>query len=279
MACTTFRAVVLLATVSLSSGSAAAQTIEGLHGPAAETLAEELRATDFLDPMEVTLLYGDLNEDGADDAVALIYHATGGNSMYLDTWLLWERGGRYEVVKDSPLQEIVGETARDAVFAPGQFEVTMTVLNPGDARCCPSGERRFVIELGGAAPSSSDATSADVGERAATPESIGGAPRAVALPFADGRYLSDQSLCGLDDGEIVDRIGDEIHYVLYVIEDGQVGGADSFCEVSEVSRDGDLVQMDAACATEGSVFTTVIEMTFLSETAFQASGQVFERCE
>ncbi|MEF2549906.1 hypothetical protein VQ042_00805 [Aurantimonas sp. A2-1-M11] len=409
------RAAILSAAVLSSTGVAIAQQIEGLHGPAAETLAVELRKTDFLDPMQVNLFYGDLTGRGTKDAVALIYHPSGGNSDYLDEWLLRDVGGRYEVVKDTPLGDIVGDGARDILFAPGRFEVTMTVMNPGDPRCCPTGEKRFVIVLDDSTAQSSSASGAtansggawtarqttnpvgvdieaisidgrsrieggcgteflepgfwltffhdgDALERrhqkpepllleitgsndvqyftASTsyegpgdswvadrplpeafldafaagnqlrvtgggegggeiagfglrgtsravatmreicgPAAIAAAIAPVALPFADGRYLSDPSLCGLDDSSIVDRIGDDIHYALYTIKNGQVGGAESLCDVRDVSRDGNLVRMNAECTVEGMVNVSTLEMTYISDTAFRSGERVFERCD
>ncbi|MDF1601362.1 hypothetical protein PZ895_16500, partial [Mesorhizobium sp. YIM 152430] len=108
---------------------------------------------------------------------------------------------------------------------------------------------------------------------------IAAAQPPVALPFADGRYLSDASLCGLNHGEIVDRIGDDIHYVLYDINDGSVNGADFFCKVRDVNRAGDLVRLNTECEAEGTANASTMEMTYISETAFRQGERIFSRCE
>ena len=101
----------------------------------------------------------------------------------------------------------------------------------------------------------------------------------VELPFVNGRYLSDAALCGLADGQIVDRIGDEIYEVLYVIEDGHVKGGDSYCEVQAVSRQGQDVLMDAQCGTDGYEDNVTLKMTYISDGAFRRGDRTFERCD
>ena len=71
------------------------------------------------------------------------------------------------------------------------------------------------------------------------------------LPFRDGRYLSMPDLCGLSDEGIVERIGDEIHYILYDINGRNFSGAEFHCEVRSVNTRGSTVEFQAACAMEG----------------------------
>ena len=402
------RAAILAAALWLGCGLAAAQQIEGLHGEATATIAAEIRSHGFSSPVRAYIFYGDLTGRGTNDAVALVYHPSGGNSDQITQWLFWDTGNGYRRAASSPLEDVFGIDPRNVRLSPGRVEITMTVMNPGDPRCCPTGEKTYVLALGEAAqaPSGSasgsggwtatpvagrggvniEAASADGRSRltgacaaalgpglwltfvhdgdalerrlgdgelllleitgrnavayftlstryerlgdewvADRPQSgdfldafaagdqlkvsggdggelarfgLRGTSRAVTtmrevcgtsvivaatapvtLPFVDGRYLSDASLCDLNDREITDRIGDDIHNVLLIIENGSVNGADFFCKVRDVKRDADLVRMNTACESEGTVNAVTMEMTYISERAFREGAQVFERCE
>lgn len=406
------RVAIASAALFLSAGLVAAQQIEGLHGKAASAIEADIRELGFMSPVQAYVFYGDLSGRGTNDAVALLYHPTGGNSDEITQWLFRDTGSGYRRSTARRLGEVFGIDPRNVKLSPGRIEITMTVMNPGDPRCCPTGEKTYIVALDErgeatqqqSTPRSStgpwtairtdspvgvrtEATSRDgrvrmigacavavldpgfwwtfahdsdapertdqkaellqieitsrsgvryftvstiyegadnswVADRPLSKEfldafaggnemtiSLGAegnriasfgmrgtaksvammreicgpavmaATPPVALPFTDGRYLSDASLCGLDDEQIVDRIGDEIHYVLYVIKHGQIGSAESLCDVLEVDRQGDLVRMNAECAVEGMVNAAALEMTYLSEQAFRVGERVFERCE
>lgn len=402
------RAVVLCTALIWISSPAPAQEIIGLHGRAAPTIEADIRASGFMSPVQAHIFYGDLTGQGSHDAVAFLYHPSGGNSDQITQWLYRDTAAGYSRAPTSPLGNVFGFDPRDVKLSPGRIEITMTVMTPTDPRCCPSGQKTYVLSLdeqsqSGSAPvvgsgswtakSTTDpigvlveATTVDgrsrisgickadraergfwltffhegdtlrrahnapeiflleisgrstqsyststlyhetsgswIGDQPMSAEflnafaagselrisreadnrelavfNLRGTARAVdlmrevcgsavsaakvsrvGLPFADGRYLSDSSLCGLSDSQIVDRIGDEIHYVLYVIENGQVNGAESVCDVGKVSRRGNMVLMNARCEVEGMVDNTTLEMTYVSENAFRAGERVFERC-
>lgn len=393
--------------VLLLDGPVRAQQIEGLQGEAAKAIATEIRAAGLAGPVEAYVFYGDLSGQGTNDALALLYHPSGGNSDELTKWLFWKEGDGYRRETSSVLDQVVGYEPRNAQLTPGRVKITLTTLRPNDARCCPSGETNYDITLdGGGGPKSvhdemNQRWTVDQGsggrvtikaladdgktkfagtcaarggepgfwpslhldnallEGSAEPEIIqleingragirmfsinarydeaeksriavkplgpdfldafasGSAMRlirgssgdeiakfglvgtakavafmrktcgaglnvqvaAVELPFVNGRYLSDAALCGLDDGQIVDRIGDEIYDVLYVIEDGLVSGGDSYCEVQAVSRHGQDVLMDAECATDGYEDNVTLKMTYISDGAFRSGDRTFERCD
>ena len=93
---------------------------------------------------DVQVFEGDFTGDGADDAIAFIYHAAvGGNAVYLDVSLFESVGG--QLVHKGVVDEIFGSDPRDVSISPGLIEVTMTVLRPGEPRCCPTGETRYTI--------------------------------------------------------------------------------------------------------------------------------------
>lgn len=107
---------------------------------------------------------------------------------------------------------------------------------------------------------------------------IAGPALSDPLPFRDGRYLSDNRLCGLSIEQMVDRIGDEIHYVLYDIKGRSFSGAEFRCQVKRVARRGNSVNFTASCAMEGTVTDQKMAVTFISDTEFREGPRVFRRC-
>ncbi len=383
------------------------QQIEGLHGEAAKAIAAEVRAERLSSPINAYVFYGDLTGRGTSDALALLYHPSGGNSDELTRWVFWDEGNGYRRTTSAALDEVFGVEPRNVKLSPGRVRITLTTMRPNDPRCCPSGETTYDISLDGAGgPKSVQGTpnrrwtvdeAADgrvtikahavdgqaqfIGTCTATggepglwsrllldgallegseePEllqfeiisrsgiqwftvntihdqaessriaetplardfldafasgnemrltrgptgseiarfGLAGSAKAVAamrqtcgaglnvqavlveLPFVNGRYLSDPTLCGLDDGQIVDRIGDEIYEVLYDIEDGRLRGGDASCDVLSVSRQGDEVTMAAQCASDGMVDNATLKMSFISDRSFRAGDRTFERCD
>lgn len=142
---------VLLAAISTKAGQAAAQTIEGLHGEAASAIEAEIRKNDFGDPVMAHVFYGDLTGAGSNDAIAFLYHPSGGNSYVLTTWIWRDTENGYVLAQAPSIEEVFGFDPRDVRFSAGRIEVTTTVPKPGDPRCCPSGEQTFALSLGGAA--------------------------------------------------------------------------------------------------------------------------------
>ena len=45
--------------------------------------------------------------------------------------------------------ELFGQSPRDTLFLPDRIELTTTMPNPGDARCCPTGTARWSIPRAG----------------------------------------------------------------------------------------------------------------------------------
>lgn len=52
-------------------------------------------------------------------------------------------------MRTASVAEVFGIDPRDVRFSAGRIEVTMTVPNAGDPRCCPTGKRRFTLSLDG----------------------------------------------------------------------------------------------------------------------------------
>jgi hypothetical protein len=145
-------AALLLIVAALCGGRAAAQTIEGLEGAAAKAIEAEIRRSDFGDFVVAEVFYGDLTGQGTQDALSLVRYSTGGNSMSLTTWIWRDTDVGYLLARVVPIEEFFGIEPRDVRFSPGRIEVTTTVLNPDDPRCCPTGEKTFVLSSENTAP-------------------------------------------------------------------------------------------------------------------------------
>lgn len=99
------------------------------------------------------------------------------------------------------------------------------------------------------------------------------------LPFRDGVYLSQPELCGLSIAEMTNRIGDEVHYIYQEIDGAVFRGAEASCDIGDVSISGDRVRFQASCAMEGMINRETIDLVFVSDSAFQSGGTVFQRCD
>jgi len=141
--------VVLSAAIVFNAGKPTAQTIEGLHGDAAAAIGAEIRKGDFGDPVEAHVFYGDLTGTDTNDAIAFLYHPSGGNSYVLTTWIWRHTESGYTLAKAPSIEEVFGFEPRGVKFSTGQIEVTTTVMNPGDPRCCPTGEKTFSLSVPG----------------------------------------------------------------------------------------------------------------------------------
>ena len=142
--------VALSAAIVFSAGRTTAQTIEGLRGDAAAAIGAEIHKNDFGDPVVAHVFYGDLTGTGTNDAIALLYHPSGDNSDVLTTWIWRDTENGYELAQAPSIEEVFGIEPRDVKFSAGQIEVTTTVMNPGDPRCCPTGQKTFNLSVYGA---------------------------------------------------------------------------------------------------------------------------------
>ena len=172
---------VLYAMVTFSPGQVAAQTIDGLHGDAAATIEAEIRRNDFGAPVMAHVFYGDLTGIGTEDAIAFLYHPSGGNSDVLTTWIWRDTENGYELARAPSIVEVFGLDPRNVRFSPGRIEVTTTVMKPGDPRCCPSGEQTFNLLV--------DRATATAGEKTSTFRSRKRAARSTARLQCWGKDL------------------------------------------------------------------------------------------
>ncbi|WP_223999691.1 hypothetical protein [Aureimonas sp. SA4125] len=90
------------------------------------------------------ILYGDYSGDGRNDGLAFLYFSPpGGNGVFLEVHKL-RQTARRQFESDGTV-EIFGVTPRDARFSRGRIEVTTSVQGPNDPRCCPTEEKRWVV--------------------------------------------------------------------------------------------------------------------------------------
>ena len=125
-------------------GEAAAQTASGAPAGADETVNawnREQFTTSLIEP--VTITYGDFNGDGAADALAWGYFATGGSSGDTSITLWRNENGRMVFVR-SP-DDVYGQEPRNIQIARGRITLTTSVPRPHDPRCCPTGEQDWTI--------------------------------------------------------------------------------------------------------------------------------------
>jgi hypothetical protein len=126
---------------AISAWGVAGATESSADMPAA---VQEYAGTLGGDVLQATVFEGDFSGDGADDAIAFIYYAGGGNAAFLDISLFESSGGK--LLHKRVVENVFGDDPRGVTIAPGRVEVTMTVLKPGDPRCCPSGTEHYTIE-------------------------------------------------------------------------------------------------------------------------------------
>jgi hypothetical protein len=138
---------VIIAVFVFSTSHVAAQAIDGLHGDAAEAIKAKVRSENLGDSVMAHVFYGDATGTGTKDAIAFLYHPSGGNSDVLTTWIWRDTANGYELTRAPSIEEVFGLDPRSVKFSPGRIEVTTTVMKPGDARCCPSGEQTFSLPV------------------------------------------------------------------------------------------------------------------------------------
>jgi hypothetical protein len=123
---------------------AAAQPASGAPAGADETINPWYReqfGTNLIEPTSIT--YGDFNGDGAPDAIAWAYFATGGSSG--DTSItLWRNDGGRMVFVRSP-EDVYGQEPRNIAISQGNITLTTSVPRPGDPHCCPTGSQDWTI--------------------------------------------------------------------------------------------------------------------------------------
>jgi hypothetical protein len=91
--------------------------------------------------------YGDFNGDNQEDAVVFLYKDIEGAAGNFDLKVALFRGeaGKYRFVRYA--SDVFGIEPREAKFSNGSVEITTTVPRADDPRCCPTGSKRYAIDV------------------------------------------------------------------------------------------------------------------------------------
>ncbi|WP_293801440.1 hypothetical protein [uncultured Bosea sp.] len=113
-------------------------------------------------------------------------------------------------------------------------------------------------------------------------------PRSVApssgskqarLPFADGTYVTDPSLCRLNAQQINDRLGDATSLQVRQINGARLtDGYEMSCKVVSVSMQGDNVRFQAGCASEGEPTRIRGSWIKIDDRTFRIGQKTFQAC-
>lgn len=99
------------------------------------------------------------------------------------------------------------------------------------------------------------------------------------LPFRDGRYVTDEALCGLSEQQMLERHGDMLGAMVRVIDGPSLTNAyEMQCTVSDARVEGDDVRFRARCGREGQVDTVNGRYHRLSPTSFRLGQRTFTLC-
>lgn len=102
---------------------------------------------------------------------------------------------------------------------------------------------------------------------------------AEPLPFPDGRYVTDPSICRMSEDEMTMTHGDGVGAMVRVIEGRNLNNAyEMFCTVLDVRTRGDDVQFRARCDREGEAEVVNGRYTRLTPTSFRLGDRVFAHC-
>ncbi len=100
------------------------------------------------------------------------------------------------------------------------------------------------------------------------------------LPFPDGDYSTDASLCPLSPEERIARDGDLVGNKLRIIEGGKLtNGYEMSCTITTVNAKGASIRFDAMCNAEGEMEPVKGSWRKVSDTSFRIGERVFEKCE
>lgn len=140
------RPAFLVLVACMLAGLGAAEAREQVqNGPAKRDIERHLARMGIREVFSSPVFYGDFSGDGEQDAIAFVYHPSGGNAANLDVLMFKGDGRGFRFFRKA--EGIYGEDPRDIAIRPGAIDVTMTTLGPNDARCCPTLEKGYTIEI------------------------------------------------------------------------------------------------------------------------------------
>lgn len=105
------------------------------------------------------------------------------------------------------------------------------------------------------------------------------AAQAEPLPFPDGRYVTDASLCQMSEDQMLQRHGDMLGAMVRNIKGRDLSDSyEMFCTIGNVRIEGDDVRFRAKCAGEGNSYEVNGRYTRISDTSFRLGDETFSLC-
>ena len=92
------------------------------------------------------MLTGDLDGDGTDEVVVLLWESSGGSGTYIHIAVAGARDGQNLILATAPVGDRV--QLRSGAIKDGQVALDVVQQGPGDAACCPSQLARRYWRLG-----------------------------------------------------------------------------------------------------------------------------------
>ncbi|MDD9716965.1 hypothetical protein PVW48_09430 [Dinoroseobacter sp. PD6] len=136
------RAALIAALLALTPPAAAQQGWGDLDGllraqllPPQASLVGAFWLPDHADPGQARRALG----------IAFFEVANGGNSTNIATGYFLGTGAGWAFA--NPVSGLFGQGPRDVVYYDDRVELTTTMPNPGDPRCCPTGEARWSVNI------------------------------------------------------------------------------------------------------------------------------------
>lgn len=115
--------------------------------------------------------------------------------------------------------------------------------------------------------------------RSVAPSSARSASQQARLPFADGTYVTDPSLCRLNAQQINDRLGDATSLQVRQINGSRLtDGYEMSCKVNGVAMQGDNVRFQAGCESEGAPTRVKGSWIKIDDRTFRIGQRIFQAC-
>lgn len=99
------------------------------------------------------------------------------------------------------------------------------------------------------------------------------------LPFADGRYVTNQKLCALSASKMVEKFGDRVSTMVINIHGLKLdNGYELFCQTRKIRLQGKSLKFEVVCESEGQLEVSSENWTVLDKQRFKVNGQTYKAC-
>lgn len=149
----------------------------------------------------------------------------------------------------------------------GRTRAAQFPLPPDSDQSCASGMPPLIEQFAILCPRS--------GKPSATPQR----QTQARLPFADGTYVTDPSLCRLSAAQINDRLGDATGSSVRQINGSRLtNGYELSCNVTNVAAQGYQVRFQARCESEGEATRINGVWTKIDDRSFRIGQRTYSAC-